>query len=188
MRFLSPLLRRPESTSMVALRCVFGRDRTTLDAGLSVIDFCQLGGQNGNRTLDVIPACAHRSCGDRVCEVGRIPNLRYFQNRIDAAVEAGYGALQRRDHVSKPHRRRSIVLDFPLPPHFVPDETFGKARANASWMIPAFGLCCLEIILVHHVLPRSGTFAVRISKPIPAIARSLPTVPGYPTHAKGKPF
>jgi hypothetical protein len=56
MRLSSSVLRRLESTSIVFLRCVFGRDRTTLDARLSVIDFCQLLGQNGNRTLDIIPA------------------------------------------------------------------------------------------------------------------------------------
>ena len=161
---------------------------TTLDARLSVIDFCQLSGQNGNRALDVIPARAHRCCGDRVCEVGRVPNLRYFQNRIDAAVEAGYGAFECRDHVSKPQRRRSIVLNFLLPAHFVSDETFAEARANALWMIPAFGLCCLEIILVRHVLPRSGTSADRISKPIPTIARSLPTVRAIQLMQKGKPL
>lgn len=159
---------------------------TTLD--LSVIDFRQLSGQNGNRALDVIPARAHRCCGDRVCEVGWVPNLGYFQNRIDATVEAGYGAFECRDHVSKPQRRRSIVLNFLLPAHFVSDETFGEARANAPWMIPAFGLCCLEIILVRHVLPRSGTSADRISKPMPTIARSLPTVRAIQRMQKGKPF
>jgi hypothetical protein len=161
---------------------------TMLDARLSVIDFCQLSGQNGNRALDVIPAYAHRSCGHRVCEVGRVPNLRYFQHSVDAAVEAGHGAFECRDHVSKPRRRRSIVLDFLLPAHFVSDETSGNARANALWMIPAFGLCCLEIILVRHVLPRSGTSADRISKPMPTIARSLPRVRAIQLMQKGKPF
>jgi hypothetical protein len=160
----------------------------TLDARLRVIDFCQPSGQDGNRALDVIPAYAHRSCGDRVCEVGRVPNLRYFQHRIDAAVEAGHGAFECRDHVSKPQRRRSIVLNFLLPADFVSDETSGEARTNAPWMIPAFGLCCLEIILVRHVLPRSGTSADRISKPIPTIARSLPTARPIQLMQKGKTF
>jgi hypothetical protein len=55
-------------------------------------------------------------------------------------------------------------------------------------MIPAFGLSCLEIILVRHVLPRSGTSADRISKPIPTIARSLPTARPIQLIQKGKPF
>jgi hypothetical protein len=141
---------------------------------LSTIDLCQLSGQDGNRTLDVIPACTHRSCGDGVREMRRIPNLNSFQNGIDAAVEAGDGAFQPLDQVLNPRCRNSIVLNIPSPPNLASNDTLDRACTHASWEIPALGLRSLKIMLLHHVLLRFGTFANRISKFRPTLAKSLP--------------
>jgi hypothetical protein len=113
-------------------------------------DLCQLLGQHRNRNPDVIPARAHRPCGNRVGEAGWIPNLRCLQNGIYAAIEAAYGVFEGRDHALDPRCRRPIVLELRLLSHLVPRETSCEARTNASWMIPAFGVCCLEMVLVCH--------------------------------------
>jgi hypothetical protein len=133
------------------VHCEFAIYRDDVIFRLSVIDLCQLARQNGNRNPDVIPACAHRACGKGVSEAVWIPNLRCLQNGIYAAIEAAYCVLEGRDHAPDSHHRRPIVLDFHLPSHFGPCETSCKPRANAPRMIPVFGVCRPERILVCHV-------------------------------------
>jgi len=138
------------------------KDRA-LEIRFRVIDLCQLPGQNGDGALDVVPACAHRSCRDRIGEACGVADLRSFQNGIDAGVEAGHGAFERRDHVPDPHCRRAVVFDFLFSAPFVLNETLASTRANALWVIPALGHRCLEIVLVRHGLPRFGTSTNAIS-------------------------
>jgi hypothetical protein len=105
----------------------------------------------------------------------RFPNLSSLQNGIDAAVEAGDGPFEPLDQVLNPRCRNSIVLNIPSLPNLASNDTLDRACAHAPWEIPALGLRSLKIMLLHDVLLRFGTFADRISKIRPALARSLPT-------------
>src|ERR1700730_12696168 len=181
---MSPVFGGLDQRRLSGSRSVVYRVGATLVGRLSVIDLCQLSGQNGNRTLDIIPACTHRSCGDGVGEMRWVPNLNSFQNGIDAAVEAGDYAFEPLDQVLNSRCRNSIVLNLPSFPNLASNDTLGKACANAPWVIPALGLCCLKIVLLHDVLLQSSTFAHRISKFRPG-TRKKPAKGAGPCRANG---
>ena len=155
------------------------RAGTALWGRLSVNHICQLLGQNGNRTSDVVPANTHRSRGDRVCETRRIPNLISLQYGIDAAVEAQDCAFELAYQVLNPRCRNVMVRNLPSLAFFTLIDAPPTACAGAPWMIPGFGLRSLEIVLVHGVLPRSGTSTDRISKFRPGARKKLAKGPGY---------
>jgi hypothetical protein len=149
------------------------RAGTQLRGRLSVNNICQLLGQNGNRISDVVPANTHRSRGDRVCEIRRIPNLMSLQYGIDAAVEAQDCAFEPAYQVPNPRCRNLMVRNLPLLAFFTLIDALAPAWASAPWMIPAYGLRSLEIVLFHGVLPRSGTSTDKISKLRPSARKKL---------------
>ena len=52
-------------------------------------------------------------------------------------------------------------------------DVLAKVCADAPWIIAAYGLRSLEIVLLHGVLPRSGTSTDRISKFRPSARKKL---------------
>jgi hypothetical protein len=160
------------------------RARTALRGRLSVNNICQLLGQNGNRTSDVVPASTHCSRGDWICEMRRIPNLISLQYGIDAAVEAQDCAFEPADQLLNPSCRDFLVRNLALLACFTLIDALAKACADARWMISAYRLCSPEIVLLHGVLPRSGTSTDGISKFRPSARKKLAKGPGYRWHLR----